>query len=504
MLAVVGVSLAGTITGPTLSLSESSPFEYISGSTLYYAPTGTNSGSFTVTATASSDAVGGLDNVAFPSVFGSDSATDTSSPYSQTYNWTSSSSASGAKSVVATDADASSKTTDFTVTADTAGPTGGAVALSGGPWFATSVPLTITTGTDTGAGVDSTKVVVERASATLTSGSCGAFGTFAAVTLVGSADTGITGGNCYRYQYKATDNVGNVSTASAASTDAKVDSTPPTTPSLYFSGLTHTSGNGTVLYYPPTGSGSFTVAAVSTDNESGLASFAFSNAPGFTVTGTGASRTFSFSGGQTALSGPLTVVATNGAGLSSAAASFTLVPDSTPPTLAVTCNGKPCLSSAYKKAVAVTITAADVGGSAIDTVRYTTDGKDPTTEAGTEYTRPFTVTTLTRLKVRAYDKVGNPSKVVSVTIRSLADRLLFAAPVQVKIGVKAKFLEARVSCSARAVVTAVLRGSRLAKPVRWRFVLGSGTSIVQFRLPKNLARPGRYTVSWTVQAGGRP
>ena len=166
------------------------------------------------------------------------------------------------------------------MTPDAAAPTGGAVALSGGPWFATSVPLTITTGSDTGAGVDSTKVVVERASATLTSGSCGTFGTFAAVTLAGSADTGITGGNCYRYQYKATDNVGNVSTASVASTDAKVDSTPPTTPSLYFSGLTHTSGSGTVLYYPLTGSGSFTVAAISTDNESGLASFAFSTTPG--------------------------------------------------------------------------------------------------------------------------------------------------------------------------------------------------------------------------------
>ena len=150
----------------------------------------------------------------------------------------------------------------------------------------------------------------------------------------------------------------------------------------------------------------------------------------------------------------------------------------------------------------MTITAADVGGSDIDTVRYTTDGKDPTTESGTEYTRPFTVTTLTRLKVRAYDKVGNPSRVVSVTIHSLADRLLFAAPAQVKISVKAKFVEARVSCNARAVVTAVLRGSGL-KPVQWRFLLGSGTSIVQFRLPKTLARPGRYTVSWTVQAGGK-
>ncbi len=49
----VGSPLADSVSGPTLTLDESSAYEAVSGSTLYYDPSGSNSGSFTVTATAS-------------------------------------------------------------------------------------------------------------------------------------------------------------------------------------------------------------------------------------------------------------------------------------------------------------------------------------------------------------------------------------------------------------------------------------------------------------------
>src|SRR5205085_7997164 len=81
---------------PSLTLSESSSLEYATGTTLFYNPQGSNSASFGVSAT-SSDAQSGVASIAFPTVFGSDSSTQTSGPYSQTYSWTSSSSASGAK-----------------------------------------------------------------------------------------------------------------------------------------------------------------------------------------------------------------------------------------------------------------------------------------------------------------------------------------------------------------------------------------------------------------------
>jgi chitobiase/beta-hexosaminidase-like protein/Big-like domain-containing protein len=499
---VVAEPLADTVTGPSLSLSESSPYEFVSGSTLFYAPTGSNSGSFTVTATAS--AASGIASVAFPVVFGSDSVTDTTSPYSQTYSWTSSASASGSKTVTATDSDivADTGTATFVVTPDKTAPSGQTVALSGGPGYsAPSVPLTLGNGTDTGAGVDNSSGIVERASATLSTGTCGSFDSFAAVTLSGGADTTVATGHCYRYQYTAADNVGNVSTASTATSDAKVDSTPPTLPTLFFSGLTHAAASGSTVYYPRTGSGSFTVTAASTDSESGLASYTFPSASGFSVAGAGASRIFSFSGAQTAPAAPILVTATNGTGLTSTAASFTLVPDPTPPTVTILCNGKACLATPYAKEIAVTVAATDTGGSGVDTILYTIDGAAPTPDAGVEYEGGLRVRTLTHLKVRAYDKAGNASEVVGVTIRSLADRLVFAAPVQLRAKVRAAYVQARVSSSARAKVTAVMTGRGLRTPHSWRFILGSGTSIVRLQLPKSIKRPGRYTVVWNVQAG---
>src|SRR5205823_12783229 len=86
---------------PAIVLAESSSIEFVSGSTLYYNPQGSNSDSFDVSAT-SSDAQSGVASIAFPTDFGSDSLTDTTSPYGQTYSWDASASASGAKTVTVT------------------------------------------------------------------------------------------------------------------------------------------------------------------------------------------------------------------------------------------------------------------------------------------------------------------------------------------------------------------------------------------------------------------
>jgi len=612
----VGASRA-TVSNAVLTLSESSPYAAVSGTTLYYSA---NSGSFTVTAAGDSDN-GGVTSVDFPDVFDTsthDGGTDSSAPFSRTYSWTSSATASGSYTVTLKDADGvgGETTADFTVTPDTAPtvtnsaptevtgasdqywssntlwfrpagagsftlnasaagagtpvaqvafpdvstttgwsastggvdtaspyaspvaytwtagaaapgakqvtatngtgmtgaatvtinadstpPTGQTIALGGGPWFAsTSVPLTIGPGSDAGAGVDSSRGVVERASATLTNGACGTFGTFVAVTLAGGADTGVSGGSCYRYQYEATDNVGNVSSASAPSADAKVDTTAPTTPTLLFTGLSNAAASGNVVYYRPNGSGSFTVTAAASDTESGIASYSFPTVPGLTATGSGARRTYTFTDATAPPAGPLAVTATNAAGLSSTAATFQLVPDGTPPTVTVRCNGKPCLATTYRNAVTITATASD-SGSGVGTIRYTTDGTDPTPDRGIDYSRGFALRTLTHLKVRAYDQAGNPSKIVAMTIRSAADRLVFAAPPRLRVKSGAHYLFVRVSSSLRAIAAATMTGPKLKRPHRWRFVLSAGASIVQFRLPPGLAPAGRYRVVWTIQAG---
>jgi hypothetical protein len=505
--ATLVASSGADITKLTLSLSESSAYSYVSGTTLYYAAAGSNSGSFTVTATPKTDDGTDIDNVEFPALFGSDAlevddAND--GAYSRTYDWTASAADNGAKTVTATGTGVDeTKDATFTVTADKTAPSGQTVSLSGGPGYATlSVPLLFDNGTDAGAGVDSSSGAVERASATLVNGACGTFGSFAAIALSGGTDTTVATANCYRYQYKIADKVGNVSTASAPSADAKVDATPPTTPSLSFGGLTNATASGSVVYVRAGVPGTFTVAASSADEESGIASYSFPDVPGFVSVGSGASRTYTFSGGAIASTGPFFVGATNGTGVVAAPATFSLAPDATAPRVLIRCNGAPCRASAYPKAVTVTLSATDTAGSGVGSIRYTFDGRAPTVDGGAQYEGPFTVKRLTHLKVRAYDKVGNQSALGAATIRSLADRLVFVAPLQVTVTVGARYLLARVTSSHHALATATLRGPGLKKPRRWRFVLGSGTSIVQFKLPK-LSKPGRYTIVWTAKAGTR-
>src|SRR5204862_1604570 len=132
-----------------------------------------------------SDGESGIASVGFPTVYGSDSFTDTTSPYSTTYSWTSSANASGAKTVTVTNGAGATSTSTFTVTPDTAAPTGESAALSGGPYYTSlSVPLTLNNGSDATSGVDSSSGIVERDVATLSGGSCGSYtGSWTPVTL---------------------------------------------------------------------------------------------------------------------------------------------------------------------------------------------------------------------------------------------------------------------------------------------------------------------------------
>lgn len=54
----------------------------------------------------------------------------------------------------------------------------------------------------------------------------------------------------------------------------------------------------------------------------------------------------------------------------------------------------------------------------------------PTKDAGFEYTSPIVVRSLTHMKVRAFDEADNASSPLSLTIRSLAERLAFGAPTR--------------------------------------------------------------------------
>jgi hypothetical protein len=91
---------AGTPSTLLLTLNGTSAGEYINGTTLFYNPSGTNSGSFTVN--ASTSAASGIARVTFPSLTGMTGGGDvTASPYITTYGWTQASNASGAQTVTA-------------------------------------------------------------------------------------------------------------------------------------------------------------------------------------------------------------------------------------------------------------------------------------------------------------------------------------------------------------------------------------------------------------------
>jgi hypothetical protein len=170
-----------------------------------------------------------------------------------------------------------------TFTVDATGPTGGSVSYADGYYTALSVPVTVSSGTDPGSGVDAGSASLLRASAPLSNGGCGTYGSFSAVTLAGGADTTVVSDRCYSYQYTVSDNAGNPTTYTSASI-AKIDTTAPT--NALSLGATSTGAylSGSTLFYKggATGSGSFTLVDTVSDSGSGAASATF---PAVTASG---------------------------------------------------------------------------------------------------------------------------------------------------------------------------------------------------------------------------
>ena len=86
---------------PVLTLNGLGGNEHAVGTTLYYNPAFGNCGAFTVGA-ATADPDSGIARVEFPEVFGADADIDTTSPYSATYTWGDTSTATGPMTVTAT------------------------------------------------------------------------------------------------------------------------------------------------------------------------------------------------------------------------------------------------------------------------------------------------------------------------------------------------------------------------------------------------------------------
>jgi hypothetical protein len=205
---------------PTQLLSlPSAPNASLQNSVLFYK--GNGAGSFNLLDTVS-DSASGPASATFPSIATTGwthtletPSTPTGGPFTSTaFSWTVNPTNPASYSVTGKDNAGNTSTgSAITFTSDTTAPTGGSISFSTGVLNSLSVAVSTTAASDETGGSGIGTAVIKRDQAALTSLSetCGTFpATYpTTVSLVGGADTSVTAGNCYKYEYVVTDNVGN-------------------------------------------------------------------------------------------------------------------------------------------------------------------------------------------------------------------------------------------------------------------------------------------------------
>jgi hypothetical protein len=102
--------------------------------------------------------------------------------------------------------------------------------------------------------------------------------------------------------------------------------------------------------------------------------------------------------------------------------------DTTPPASTIACDGATCASGWYASPVSVALSATDPG-SGVAAIGYTTDGSAPTTSSSL-YTGPFTVSTTTTVRYRAWDNAGNvePTKSQLIQVDTAPPTVTITSP----------------------------------------------------------------------------
>jgi peptidoglycan/xylan/chitin deacetylase (PgdA/CDA1 family) len=92
--------------------------------------------------------------------------------------------------------------------------------------------------------------------------------------------------------------------------------------------------------------------------------------------------------------------------------------DTATPGSSIRCNAGACSSGWYTDPVGVSLSGTDqAGGSGVKEIRYTTDGSDPTATSGNLFSDPFSLSSTTTVRYRAFDNAGNAEAVNSQLIR---------------------------------------------------------------------------------------
>ena len=387
-----------------------------SGTSLYF----NSAGSFTVTASGSTDAETGVSGYTYP-VSGTGWSADASGDYTFTAS-------SGTKTFDVTaqnPAGLSSAATSVTATKDTASPSAGASAITcnGGScsgWYGGASVAVAISGTDSASGV---KRIVYTTDGTtpafdgndnVTNGTA-VSGDTATIALSTTGATTLT--------WVAEDNVGNISNAASKTVD--YDGTGPSAPTgIAVTATTNAyySGSGSTVYFRPGVSGGFKiVASGSADDESGVAGYTY---PDLGSGWTQSSGVYTFDATATTQTGGITAQNKATPAGDSTALDITAHADTTAPTSAIQCDLNTCTTAWSTSTVHVDLAASDAQAD-VYRIIWTTDGTDPAVDPSTDNitngshtngsAASFSISSngVTAVKWIAEDNVGNVSAVQS-------------------------------------------------------------------------------------------
>jgi hypothetical protein len=217
------------VTAPVNALSRTAVAggSWLVGATLYYR--GTDAGSFTL-ANALTDAGSGPVSSTSRGLTGTSTgwshtpgvvSTPTGGPFrSGLFSWAARTVAQPAVEILGADAlgNAASSTISFVL--DDTPPTGGAIDYAAGRTDSDTFPVALDASSDSGAGIASSGARVLQQSVGRTNGNTCDSGGFVTVVVdpavsPATQSVTLTRGNCYRFQYVVTDNVGNTTTTTS-------------------------------------------------------------------------------------------------------------------------------------------------------------------------------------------------------------------------------------------------------------------------------------------------
>lgn len=227
--ATVSVNSDSVAPSNSVSLSVVSGSATLTGSTLYYR--GSAPGSVTVSnavTDAGSGPVSSTTSLTGTTTGWTHSGSTVSAPaggpyVSAAFSWADGTSSNPTAVIVGRDVAGNAATTNLSLVNDSTAPALGTITYTDGFTAGRSVAVSFAAGVDAGSGVAMRQV--QRATATLSNGSCGSYSGFSTISIDSASpltDSAVSNSRCYKYRLVVTDALGNSSTTTSASV-AKVD-----------------------------------------------------------------------------------------------------------------------------------------------------------------------------------------------------------------------------------------------------------------------------------------